>query len=128
MTRRVLIIDDDPVVRDLVHTMLTVEGFQTMQAENGLLGIKTIDTAPRPLDLSLIVLDVMMPEMNGLEVLTHLRSQNETRGLPVIMLTGEDKAEDVLAGYNVGADYYITKPFTRAQLMYGVKGVLTGEW
>jgi len=65
-----------------------------------------------------------MPGMNGLDVLTRLKLQPRTQSIPVLMLTGEDKAEDILAGYNVGADYYITKPFTRQQLMYGVELVL----
>ena len=66
-----------------------------------------------------------MPGMNGLDVLTRLRIHSHTQGLPVIMLTGEDKAEDIMAGYGVGADYYITKPFTHQQLKYGLDLVLS---
>ena len=59
--------------------------------------------------------------MNGLDVLTRMKLHPHTQNLPVLMLTGESKAEDILSGYNVGADYYITKPFTRQQLLYGIQ-------
>ncbi|MCB0333173.1 MAG: response regulator, partial [Bdellovibrionales bacterium] len=77
-------------------------------------------------DYTLIVLDVCMPEMNGLDVVTHLKQNDDTKHIPVLMLTGEDKAEDIMAGYSVGADYYITKPFTRQQLLFGLEIVLNG--
>ena len=77
-------------------------------------------------EFDLIVLDVVMPEMNGLDVVTRLKLHPETQHIPILMLTGEDKAEDIMAGYSVGADYYITKPFTRQQLLFGLDIVLNG--
>jgi DNA-binding response OmpR family regulator len=71
------------------------------------------------------MLDVVMPEMTGLDVLTRMKLHSHTNQLPVIMLTGESKTDDILAGYSVGADYYMTKPFTRQQLLYGINLVLS---
>lgn len=124
MSRRVLVIDDDPMIRTLVQSMLEAEQFEVVVAEDGERGVQVMDAEPRPLKFDLVVLDVIMPGMNGLDVLTRMKLHQHTSKLPVLMLTGESKAEDILAGYNVGADYYITKPFTRQQLLYGVKLVL----
>ena len=122
--KRILIIDDDPMIRSLVQAMLEAEGFEIFLAEDGEHGIQFLDNEPRPVNLALVVLDVVMPGMNGLDVLTRMKLHPHTQVLPVLMLTGESKAEDILAGYNVGADYYITKPFTRQQLLYGISLVL----
>lgn len=127
MRKRVLVIDDDPMIRGLVKAMLEAEGYEVALAEDGLQGVEMIDAEPRPIDICLIVLDVVMPGMNGLEVLTRLKMQPHTQGIPVLMLTGESKAEDIMAGYSVGADYYITKPFTRQQLLFGLDLVLNWE-
>ena len=127
MSRKALIIDDDPMIRNLVKAMLENDGFQVNTAEDGQQGLDFIAALPRPVDLTIIVLDVVMPGINGLDVLTRLKLQPDTQSIPVLMLTGEDKAEDILAGYSVGADYYITKPFTRQQLLYGIKLVLEGD-
>lgn len=125
MSKKVLIIDDDAMIRNLVQSMLEPEGYQVLTAEDGLQGVELLDKQKRPLDLSLIILDVVMPGMNGLDVLTRLKLHQHTQSIPVMMLTGEDKAEDIMAGYNVGADYYVTKPFTRQQLLYGL-GIVLG--
>jgi DNA-binding response OmpR family regulator len=127
MRKRVLVIDDDPMIRGLVKAMLEAEGYEVMLAEDGLQGVEIVDSEPRPVDFCLIVLDVVMPGMNGLEVLTRLKMQPHTQSIPVLMLTGESKAEDIMAGYSVGADYYITKPFTRQQLLFGLDLVLNWE-
>lgn len=124
MSKRVLIVDDDPLIRHLVQEMLSAEGYAVTAAEDGKQAIQTLDSEPRPLQFEFIVLDVVMPGMNGLDVLMRLKLHPHTQSIPVMMLTGEDKAEDIMAGYEVGADYYITKPFTRQQLIYGVKLLL----
>lgn len=127
MRKRILVIDDDPMIRGLVKAMLEAEGYEVVLAEDGLQGVEMIDAEPRPVDFCLIILDVVMPGMNGLEVLTRLKMQPHTEAIPVLMLTGESKAEDIMAGYSVGADYYITKPFTRQQLLFGLDLVLNWE-
>lgn len=127
MAKRILIVDDDPMIRGLVRTMLEAEGFEVVAAEHGQEGIDILDNEPQPIDFCLVLLDVVMPGVNGLDVLTRMKLHAHTESLPVIMLTGEDKTEDIMAGYNVGADYYITKPFTRQQLLFGLDLVLKGE-
>lgn len=124
MSRRILVVDDDPVIRGLVQAILGDAGFETVAAENGQAAVELLDREPDPINFCLVMLDVVMPGMNGLDVLTRLKLHSRTSGIPVVMLTGEDRAEDIMAGYSVGADYYITKPFTRQQLLYGVKLVL----
>ena len=74
----------------------------------------------------LIILDIMMPQMDGLEVLTRLKEDSGTATIPVILLTAKVQYDDVLGGYKMGADYYITKPFTSTQLINGIN-LLLGE-
>lgn len=124
MSKRIMIVDDDPMIRGLVQAIVEDEGYQTVLAEDGRMAVDLLDAEPQPLDFCLIILDVMMPRMNGLDVLTRLKLHQHTAKLPVLMLTGEDKANDIMAAYSVGADYYITKPFNRQQLLYGLSLVL----
>ena len=74
--------------------------------------------------LDLVLLDVMMPEMSGIEVLQQIKDNSQTGRLPVILVTAKTHDEDVMVGYQYGADYYITKPFTAKQLLYGIDLVL----
>ncbi len=127
MSNRVLIVDDDALIRNLVQAVLEGEGYQVTAAEDGKKAVEILDKEPKPIDYCLIVLDVMMPGMNGFDVLTRLKLHAHTQSIPVIMLTAEDKAEDIMTGYSVGADYYITKPFTREQLVFGIQMVLSGK-
>jgi len=126
MKKKVLVVDDDPMIRNLVQSILESEGFEVNVAEDGKKAVEIIETGPIPPEYDLIVLDVVMPGMNGLDVVTRLRLHSDTRDIPILMLTGEDKAEDLMAGYSVGADYYITKPFTRQQILFGLEIVLNG--
>lgn len=126
MGKRVLVVDDDPMIRHIVESMLTAEGYEVVLAEDGQCGVDLLDKEPTPINFSLIILDVIMPGMNGLDVLTRLKLHPQTQNIPVLMLTGESKAEDIMSGYSVGADYYITKPFTRQQLLYGLSLVFDG--
>lgn len=125
--KRALIVDDDPMIRQLVDAILKADGYEVVQAENGADAIKILDKEQRPVRFGIVVLDVMMPGMNGLDVLTRMRLHSHTAKLPVIMLTGEDKSEDIMAGYSVGADIYVTKPFTRQQLLSSIKMVIEGS-
>lgn len=124
---KILVVDDDAMIRDLVKSMLEAEGHTVVTAEDGLVGIDYLDKLPRPVDINLVVMDVCMPNMNGLDVVTRMKLHPHTQTLPVLMLTGEDQAEDILSGYSSGADYYITKPFTRQQLLFGVQMITDGE-
>lgn len=115
--KTVLVVEDDADSRSAICTILESLGFAHVSFASGkeaLAGIpgKNIDMA---------LLDIMMPEMNGYELLTELRKLAEFRELPVIMITAKDTDSEILEGYQHGADYYITKPFTAKQLEYGIR-------
>ena len=120
--RTIMVVDDNPDIITIVKTILEGKGYQVLSASGGqeLLNLLT-DRKP-----DLIILDIMMPEMDGLEVLGRLKAVAETASVPVILLTAKVQYEDVLGGYNLGADYYITKPFTSTQLVNGIN-LLLGE-
>jgi len=120
MSRRVLVVDDNEDVRLIVQAILTAHGDEVLTAPDGVTALRTVSNDGR---LDVVVLDIMMPEMNGLEVLERLRENNHTASIPVVFLTALDRDVDLLAGYKSGADYYITKPFTARQLLYAVDAV-----
>ena len=113
MVRRVLVADDDPDILDLLTLNLECHGYQVYAASDG--------EEARQMALTvvpdLIVLDVMMPKLDGLEVLAILKAHPETRDIPVVMLTAKASDSDVWQGWQAGADYYITKPFDLDELM-----------
>lgn len=116
----ILVVDDNEDGVRIISKVLTSNGFEVAVARNGRDGLaKALESAPEA-----VILDVMMPEMSGLEVLEELRKRPETAEIPVIVLTAKADDGDMLAGYRVGADYYMTKPFTAKQLLYGVRLVL----
>lgn len=127
MKRKILAVDDDPTIRGLVSHILSNEGYEVILAENGALGIAKLQEENFTTDLYLILMDVMMPELTGLQALSRIKEDNLAPQVPVIMLTAEAKPDDVMTGYNKGADYYITKPFTRQQLMHGISLVTAEE-
>ena len=120
--KTIIVVDDNPDIVNIVKTILEGKGYDVMCAYSGAeLFTKLKEKKP-----DLIILDIMMPEMDGLEVLTRLKGVPETASLPVILLTAKVQYEDVLGGYKLGADYYITKPFTSTQLTNGIN-LLLGE-
>lgn len=120
MSKRILIVDDDPMMRNLVKTILEASDFEVLTAGDGTEAVDLIEKEERPLNFYCMIFDVEMPNMNGLDLLTRLKLHSETQNIPVIMLTCNSSPDDFMAGYNVGAEYYITKPFTREQLLYGI--------
>src|SRR6476661_773650 len=117
---RVLIVDDDDDILLIVQTILTSAGYSTSIARNGREGVDmALDVHP-----DLILLDVMMPELSGWEVCTTLKSAPETRQIPVAMMTVKSEIRDLITGMQVGADDYITKPFTRRKLLSTVRKLL----
>lgn len=120
--RTIMVVDDNPDIITIVKTILEGKGYQVLSASSGqeLLNVLP-DRKP-----DLIILDIMMPEMDGLEVLGRLKAVTDTASIPVILLTAKVQYEDVLGGYKLGADYYITKPFTSTQLVNGIN-LLLGE-
>src|SRR5690349_5990339 len=120
MPTRVLVVDDNPDSAIIMRGMLEPRGYSVSVATSGSEALAVIKSAPP----DVILLDVMMPEMSGLEVLQHLKEEYTTGRIPVILVTAKTQDDDVVKGYQYGADYYIPKPFTAKQLLYGVELVL----
>jgi CheY-like chemotaxis protein len=120
--KTIMVVDDNPDIITIVKTILEGRGYTVFSASSG---PELLNLLPNQKP-DLIILDIMMPEMDGLEVLTRLKGKNETATIPVILLTAKVQYEDVLGGYKLGADYYITKPFTSTQLVNGIN-LLLGE-
>ena len=119
----VLVVDDDEDNTVIASTILRSQGYEVRVASNGPVALKIIEAE----HIDLVLLDVMMPEMDGIEVLDRIKSNPRNAGLPVILVTAKSQDEDVLTGYKCGADYYITKPFTSRQLLHGIGLVLGNE-
>ncbi len=115
--RKVLVIDDEPGIIEIVETNLEGDGFEVISASNGKEGLEKIKSE-QP---ELVVLDVMMPEMDGWEVLRRVEQDPDTAGLPVIMLTAKAADEDYIHGLEEGAVEYITKPFYPQELVNRIK-------
>jgi DNA-binding response OmpR family regulator len=120
MSRKILVVDDNLDSLMIMRSLLEARGFTVHVAQSG---GEALAHAARELP-DVILLDVMMPQMSGLEVLERLKSAHATSKIPVIMVTAKMQDEDVMSGYQQGADYYITKPCTAKQLMYGIGLVL----
>jgi two-component system KDP operon response regulator KdpE len=115
--RKILIVDDEPGLRDLVRINLEHEGFAVVQAENGSQGLEAV----RSEHPDLVILDVMMPEMDGWEACQKLREFSQ---VPVLMLTARVQSQDIVTGLNSGADDYLLKPFNMDELMARVRALL----
>lgn len=120
MTPRVLVAEDDDDIRDLVVFKMQQAGYEVVTAADGRRALD-LATAQR---FDLAVLDVMMPGPTGFDVCRALRAQEETSGLPVILLTAKAQEADVAAGFAAGADDYVAKPFSPRELMSRVRAVL----
>lgn len=120
MKFKILVVDDDPNLRVLLRQMLALRGFDVVEAEDGLDALAKVEEA-KP---SVIVLDVMMPDIDGITVCKQLRSQPQTANLPIIMLSGKVHPEAVEEGLQAGADKYLRKPIPLADLIANIREVL----
>lgn len=118
----VIVVDDNPDITDVVKMTLEAQGHSVLCAHSGPELFRQLEG----LKPDLIFLDIMMPKMDGFEVLKRLRENPTTSDIPVILLTAKSQYEDILTGYKEGADYYIPKPFVSAQLIAAMDLVL--EW
>ncbi len=116
----ILIIEDDPSLVELLRYNLENEGFDVSVARDGEEGLESVDTQVP----DLVVLDWMLPNVSGIEVCRQLRQKSETRTMPVIMLTAKGEESDRIRGLETGADDYIVKPFSPAELTARIKAVL----
>ena len=120
--QRILIADDEADIRLVVRTRLELDGFAVIEARDGAEAVSMAQSESP----DLIVLDVMMPEMDGIEVCNRLRASLSTRNIPVIMLTARASRDDKLSGLTKGANDYITKPFDMKELSQRVRNTL--DW
>lgn len=120
---KVMVVDDNADCLRLVGRMLTTQGFDVLSAQSGAAALEVLQTESP----DILLLDVMMPEMTGFQVLETVRENARHYALPVIMLTASTNDDDVMTAYQYGSDYYITKPFTSEQLRYGIDLVLGGQ-
>jgi two-component system alkaline phosphatase synthesis response regulator PhoP len=114
---KILVVDDEPAILNLVTAYLRKEGFEVIEAKDGPAGLK----AARAYKPDILILDIMLPGMDGLEVLTHLRRESD---LYIILLTAKTEETDKIIGLAVGADDYVTKPFSPRELVARVKAAL----
>ena len=122
-TTNILVVDDTTANVDLMVSLLS-DTYDVSVALDGESALESIaDEKP-----SLILLDIMMPNMNGLELLQQLKDDPKLADRPMIMITAKNSQDELMEGYQHGADYYITKPFTVEQLVYGLKLFIDVEY
>lgn len=117
----VLVVDDDATIRRLLQITLETEGFTVTTAGDGVEGLRMAQEAPRP---DLVLLDIMMPGMDGLQVCHTLKNDPATKDLPVVLLSAKAQSHDIELGMRVGADDYITKPPDLLDLVTRVRQLL----
>ncbi len=120
MKHSVLVVDDDTDLLALLELKLGKENFKVFTATNGEKGLELV----KKKDPDLVILDVNMPEMNGLDVCKNLRMDDSTKSIPIIMLTAKGDEIDRVLGLEFGADDYVTKPFSTRELILRIKGLL----
>jgi two-component system, OmpR family, response regulator MprA len=118
-TMRILVVDDEPAVRESLRRALALEGYDVELAADGAEALESIDEQSRP---DAILLDVLMPRVDGLEVARRLRSKGVRT--PILMLTARDEVRDRVAGLDAGADDYVVKPFALEELLARVRALL----
>lgn len=116
--QKILVVDDEARMRKLVSDFLTRDGFEVLEAEDG---EKAMDLFYSEKDIALVILDVMMPRMDGWQVLREMRESSQ---VPVIMLTARSDEKDELKGFDLGVDEYVTKPFSPRTLVARVEAIL----
>lgn len=123
MSREIIIADDDETIRDVVEYNVSEHGWEPMVFQDGDDCWAYLESrVANPPDL--VVLDVMMPDLDGLSVLERIRRQDELQDLPVIMLTSRNREEDIVQALEAGADDFVAKPFSEAELVGRIEVVL----
>src|SRR5256714_14348313 len=118
--KRILIIEDDRDIVELVRYNLANEGFQVSSANDGAAGLSTLKKSPP----DLLVLDLMLPKLSGLDICREVRKDESLNRLPILMLTARGDEADRVVGLEMGADDYVTKPFSPRELIARVKALL----
>jgi DNA-binding response OmpR family regulator len=123
-TNSVLIADDDEDIRALVSMILARAGFETKAVDGGAPVLAEAMSEPLP---EIFVLDVRMPDLNGLDVCRHLKAAAHTADRPVLLISAESSPDDIAAGFAAGCDDYLPKPFTARELVKRVGQLLPGQ-
>ncbi|MBW7454361.1 response regulator transcription factor [Paenibacillus sepulcri] len=113
----ILVVDDDPEIRDVLHIYLRNEGYHVLEAEDGVQALDTLKSG----QIHLIILDIMMPNLDGIKACLQIREESQ---IPIIMLSAKEEYLDKIMGLSTGADDYVTKPFNPLELMARVKAQL----
>lgn len=119
--KKILVVDDEPDLRDVLATLLNQEGYQILTANDGKMAL---ESAKKNIP-DLILMDVMMPKMNGFQALEKLKKEKLTMDIPVIMVTAKSDDKDIQEGISHFADKYITKPYDLKKLLNEVEKTLT---
>jgi two-component system alkaline phosphatase synthesis response regulator PhoP len=122
MNKKILVVDDEEVIRKFLRIQLAKLGYEVAEAADGEQALEKLGEN----DFDLLICDILMPNKNGWEVIKEVRSNPKTQDIPVIVLTAKNEDSDMFKGYDLGANYYMTKPFTKAQLLYGLKLMFEG--
>lgn len=118
--KKILVVEDEESLLKLESILLTSKGYEVIGVPNGKAALDAIDEQ-KP---DLVLLDIMLPEIDGFEVCRRIKNNQQTRDIPVIMLTAKKSREDMTRGENVGADWYITKPFKSAMVIETIQRFL----
>ncbi len=119
MRKKVLVVDDEEVIRQFLRTLLLKWGYEVEEAADG---VEALEQLAKD-NYDLLICDILMPNKNGWEVLKEMKSNPKTKEIPVIVLTGKKEDSDIFRGYEWGATYYLTKPFTTTQLLYELQRI-----
>ena len=124
MSRRVLVAEDDPVIVKLLGFLLDREGYTSSFAADGREALELIKTSPPP---CLILLDMMLPHLNGLQLVPAIRNKPEWSDVPIIMLTANSTEKDIVRALDAGANDYVLKPFNPQELMARLRRFIRQE-
>jgi CheY-like chemotaxis protein len=122
MGKKVLIVDDEEIIRKFLRINLLKLGYEVKEAIDGVQALEQLGND----NYDLLICDILMPNKDGWQVLKEMRSNPKTKDIPVIVLTAKNEDTDMFKGYDLGANYYMTKPFTKEQLLFGLK-LMFGE-
>ena len=123
MNQKVLVVDDDPVVRILVSEFLSAQGYEVNAVSSGEACLSQLPAvAP-----DVLVLDLLMPEMTGIDVLKRLRTDPKTATLPIVMMSSDTESESLVTSHQVTADVYVQKPFGMKEILHAVENVKPRE-
>lgn len=120
MNNKILVVDDDSAINELIKVNLELGGYKVVQAFDGTKGF-ALCKQEKP---SLVILDVMMPEVDGFTVAQRIRKNEETKNIPILMLTALSELDDKVKGFNIGVDDYLVKPFEMDELKVRVRALL----